>query len=104
MGIHQYFQSLSDLENIYRCPGKFKYQEHSVAEHSYKVTSIAQFFGAVEEEAGNEVNWRALYEKALNHDYSELFIGDIKNACKIRNDRTPRNAFRSGRKHDKKLY
>lgn len=52
MGIHQYFQSLSDLENIYRCPGKFKYQEHSVAEHSYKVTSIAQFFGAVEEEAG----------------------------------------------------
>ncbi|MBC2040296.1 HD domain-containing protein [Listeria marthii] len=82
MGIHQYFQSLSDLENIYRCPGKFKYQEHSVAEHSYKVTSIAQFFGSVEEEAGNEVNWRALYEKALNHDYSELFIGDIKTPVK----------------------
>ncbi|EKJ8918865.1 HD domain-containing protein [Listeria innocua] len=82
MGIHQYFQSLSDLENIYRCPGKFKYQEHSVAEHSYKVTSIAQFFGAVEEDAGNEVNWRALYEKALNHDYSELFIGDIKTPVK----------------------
>ncbi|EUJ18130.1 HD domain-containing protein [Listeria aquatica] len=82
MGIHQYFQSLSDLENIYRCPGKFKYQEHSVAEHSFKVTSIAQFFGNVEEKAGNEVDWRALYEKALNHDYSELFIGDIKTPVK----------------------
>ncbi|WP_239255236.1 HD domain-containing protein [Listeria ilorinensis] len=82
MGIHQYFQSLSDLENIYRCPGKFKYQEHSVAEHSFKVTNIAQFFGNVEEQAGNVVNWRTLYEKALNHDYSELFIGDIKTPVK----------------------
>ncbi|EUJ25589.1 HD domain protein [Listeria floridensis FSL S10-1187] len=82
MGIHQYFQSLSDLENIYRCPGKFKYQEHSVAEHSFKVTSIAQFFGHVEEQAGNKVDWRALYERALNHDYSELFIGDIKTPVK----------------------
>lgn len=82
MGIHQYFQSLSDLENIYRCPGKFKYQEHSVAEHSYKVTSIAQFLGLVEEQAGNEIDWRSLYEKALNHDYSELFIGDIKTPVK----------------------
>lgn len=82
MGIHQYFQSLSDLENIYRCPGKFKYQEHSVAEHSFKVTQIAQFFGNVEEQAGNTVNWRGLYERALNHDYSELFIGDIKTPVK----------------------
>lgn len=82
MGIHQYFQSLSDLENIYRCPGKFKYQEHSVAEHSYKVASIAQFLGLVEEQAGHSINWRSLYEKALNHDYSELFIGDIKTPVK----------------------
>lgn len=43
MGIHQYFQSLSDLENIYRCPGKFKYQEHSVAEHSYKLHPLLNF-------------------------------------------------------------
>ncbi|MBC2259155.1 HD domain-containing protein [Listeria booriae] len=82
MGIHQYFRSLSDLENIYRCPGKFKYQEHSVAEHSFKVTQVAQFLGNVEEQAGQEVNWRALYEKALNHDYPELFIGDIKTPVK----------------------
>ncbi|MER2173584.1 MAG: HD domain-containing protein [Carnobacterium sp.] len=82
MGMHQYIKSLSDLENIFRCPGKFKYEDHSVAAHSFKVTQIAQFLGTVEEQAGNEINWRALYEKALNHDYTELFIGDIKTPVK----------------------
>lgn len=82
MGMHQYIKSLSDLENIFRCPGKFKYEEHSVAAHSFKVSQIAQFLGTVEEQAGFEVDWRALYEKALNHDYTELFIGDIKTPVK----------------------
>lgn len=82
MGMHQYIKSLSDLENIYRCPGKFKYQEHSVASHSFKVTQIAQFLGTVEEQAGETIDWRSLYEKALNHDYTELFIGDIKTPVK----------------------
>ncbi|SEK86859.1 putative hydrolases of HD superfamily [Carnobacterium iners] len=82
MGMHQYIKSLSDLESIIRCPGKFKYEEHSVAAHSFKVTKIAQLLGTVEEQQGNTVNWRSLYEKALNHDYSELFIGDIKTPVK----------------------
>nr|WP_017552400.1 HD domain-containing protein [Heyndrickxia coagulans] len=82
MGVHQYFKTLSDLEKIYRCPGKFKFQEHSVAAHSFKVAKIAQFFGHVEEKAGNKVDWRALYQKALNHDYPELFTGDIKTPVK----------------------
>lgn len=82
MGIHHYFKSLSDLEQIIRCPGKFKYQEHSVASHSFKVTKIAQFLGTVEENEGNQVDWRVLYEKALNHDYAELFTGDIKTPVK----------------------
>ncbi|GEN49558.1 MAG: HD domain-containing protein [Alkalibacterium thalassium] len=82
MGMHEYFKSLSDLEKIYRCPGKFKFEEHSVASHSFKVTKIAQFLGTVEEYHGNEINWKALYEKALNHDYAEIFIGDIKTPVK----------------------
>lgn len=82
LGIHHYFKSLSDLEKINRCPGKFKFQEHSVASHSFKVTKIAQFLGTVEEMDGQEVNWRLLYEKALNHDYAELFTGDIKTPVK----------------------
>ncbi|WP_161878368.1 YfbR-like 5'-deoxynucleotidase [Alkalibacterium sp. MB6] len=82
MGMHEYIKSLSDLEKIYRCPGKFKFEEHSVAAHSFKVTKIAQFLGTVEEHKGNEVDWKSLYEKALNHDYSEIFIGDIKTPVK----------------------
>jgi len=82
MGMHQYLQSLSNLETIQRAPGFFKYQNHSVAAHSFKVTEIAQFLGDVEENAGNQINWRSLYEKALNHDYNERFIGDIKTPVK----------------------
>ena len=82
MGIHNYFKSLSDLEGINRCPGKFKYQEHSVASHSFKVTKIAQFLGTVEEHHGTAFDWRILYEKAINHDYAELFTGDIKTPVK----------------------
>ncbi|GAB3065785.1 YfbR-like 5'-deoxynucleotidase [Salinicoccus sesuvii] len=82
MGVHQYFKSLNDLEKLIRCPGKFKYQEHNVAAHSFKVTKIAQYLGTVEEHHGSEIDWKSLYEKALNHDYPEIFTGDIKTPVK----------------------
>ncbi|WP_047999003.1 YfbR-like 5'-deoxynucleotidase [Lactiplantibacillus herbarum] len=82
MGMHQYLQSLSNLETIQRAPGFFKYQNHSVAAHSFKVAEVAQFLGDVEEHAGQKIDWRSLYEKALNHDYNERFIGDIKTPVK----------------------
>ncbi|ATH60804.1 MULTISPECIES: YfbR-like 5'-deoxynucleotidase [Staphylococcus] len=82
MGIHQYFKRLSDLEKLIRLPGKFKYFEHNVAAHSFKVTKIAQYLGTVEEYHGNEVDWKSLYEKALNHDFAEIFTGDIKTPVK----------------------
>ncbi|MEW9502128.1 HD domain-containing protein [Jeotgalibacillus marinus] len=82
MGIHHYFKSLSDMEKLYRCPGKFKYNEHTVAAHSFKVTKIAQFLGTVEEYHGKTLDWKSLYEKALNHDYPEIFTGDIKTPVK----------------------
>jgi len=82
MGMHQYLQSLSNLETIQRAPGFFKYQNHSVAAHSFKVAEVAQFLGDVEEHAGQTIDWRSLYEKSLNHDYNERFIGDIKTPVK----------------------
>jgi putative hydrolase of HD superfamily len=82
MGVHEYFKSLNDLEKLIRCPGKFKYQEHNVAAHSFKVTKIAQYLGTVEEYNGVEINWKSLYEKSLNHDYPEIFTGDIKTPVK----------------------
>ena len=82
MGMHEYLKSLSDLEMINRAPGYFKFEEHNVAAHSFKVTQAAQMLGDIEEKAGHEVDWRSLYEKALNHDYTEKFIGDIKTPVK----------------------
>ncbi|MDN6116609.1 MAG: HD domain-containing protein [Lacticaseibacillus paracasei] len=82
MGMHQFIQGLSNLETLRRAPGFFKYQEHSVAAHSFKVAEIAQMLGDVEELAGNKVNWQMLYDKSLNHDYTERFIGDIKTPVK----------------------
>jgi len=82
MGMHQYLSGLNELEMITRAPGYFKYQPHSVAAHSWKVTEAAQFLGDIEEQAGNEIDWRMLYEKVLNHDITERFIGDIRTPVK----------------------
>ncbi|MCR1796215.1 HD domain-containing protein [Staphylococcus warneri] len=82
MGIHQYYKRLSDMEKLIRLPGKFKYFEHNVAAHSFKVTKIAQYLGTVEEYNGNVIDWKSVYEKALNHDFAEVFTGDIKTPVK----------------------
>ncbi|AEJ24097.1 YfbR-like 5'-deoxynucleotidase [Weissella koreensis] len=82
MGFNQYLSGLTELEMINRAPGYFKYFPHSVAAHSWKVTQVAQFLGDIEEQHGEEVNWKLLYEKALNHDINERFIGDIRTPVK----------------------
>lgn len=82
MSMHEYFMGLNNLELINRAPGVYKFMPHSVAAHSWKVAEIAQFLGDVEEQAGVDIDWRLLYEKALNHDYAERFIGDISTPVK----------------------
>ncbi|WP_050616505.1 HD domain-containing protein [Bacillus testis] len=82
MGIHTYFKSLTKLERIERCPGEFMFERHTVASHSFKVAQYAQFLGTVEEQSGTPIDWKSLYEKAINHDYPEIFIGDIKTPVK----------------------
>lgn len=82
MPMHEYFMGLNQLELINRAPGFFKYQPHNVAAHSWKVAQIAQFLADVEEQNGATINWQSVYEKALNHDYTERFIGDIKTPVK----------------------
>ena len=82
MPMHEYFMGMTQLELINRAPGFFKYQPHNVAAHSWKVTQIAQFLADVEEQNGAKINWQSVYEKALNHDYTERFIGDIKTPVK----------------------
>ena len=40
------------------------------------------FFGTLEEMNGQIINWKSLYEKTINHDFAEVFIGDIKTLVK----------------------
>lgn len=82
IGIHKFFTSLNDLERIIRCPGRFKFEEHNVAAHSWKVSQYAMFFATLEEMDGKDINWKSLYEKTINHDFAEVFIGDIKTPVK----------------------
>lgn len=82
MPMHEFFMGLNQLELINRAPGFFKYQPHNVAAHSWKVTQVAQFLADVEAQNGANINWQSVYEKALNHDYTERFIGDIKTPVK----------------------
>lgn len=86
MGLNEFILGLSNLEKITRAPGFFKYTEHTVAAHSYRVASIAQVLADIEVMHGSQdINWKSLYEKALNHDYTERFIGDIKTPVKYAN-------------------
>lgn len=85
MGLNDYILGLNNLETITRAPGFFKFTEHTVAAHSYRVTSIAQVLADIEEHNGVKIDWKSLYEKALNHDYTERFIGDIKTPVKYAN-------------------
>ncbi|MBD2848499.1 HD domain-containing protein [Paenibacillus sp. IB182496] len=82
MGLHTYFQSLNDLERIIRCPGKFKFEEHSVSAHSWKVVQYAKTLADIEEQHGVQIDWKKLYEITSSHDYGEIFIGDIKTPVK----------------------
>ena len=51
------------------------------------MASITQVLGDIEEVNGQKIDWKLLYEKALNHDYTERFIGDIKTPVKIASKR-----------------
>src|SRR5699024_8500101 len=57
-------------------------QHHRRRHQPYTTLFRSQYFGTVEEHNGTAIDWKSLYEKALNHDYPEIFTGDIKTPVK----------------------
>ena len=47
MGLNAYIQGFNSLESIDRAPGYFKYQHHSVADHSFRTAELAQMMGDI---------------------------------------------------------
>ena len=70
MGVHQYFKRLSDMERLIRLPENLNILNTMLQHTSFKVTKIAQYLATVEEYHGRKINWKSLYEKALNHDFA----------------------------------
>jgi putative hydrolase of HD superfamily len=87
MSFSDYLLSIKKLNNIGRWASDFMHRRASVAEHSFSVVQIAQLLGIIEEKEGNAVDWAKLYKKALNHDVSEAFTGDILSHVKHRTEK-----------------
>lgn len=78
--------NIRKLNNIGRWSNEFLHRRASVAEHSYYVTQIAQLLGFIEEAYGNEIDWKSLYRKAINHDVPESLVGDVISTTKNLNE------------------
>ncbi|MFC5452906.1 YfbR-like 5'-deoxynucleotidase [Paenibacillus aestuarii] len=78
MGILSYFQNLTKLEKIVRHPVQIKFEEYSVAAHSWKVIQYAKVYADIEEQHGAVIDWKKLYQLASRHDYGEIFVNEFK--------------------------
>ncbi len=70
------------LNNIGRWANEFLHLRSSVAEHSFSVAQIAQLLGIIEEQHGQNIDWKRLYRKALNHDIPESVKADVISTTK----------------------
>ncbi len=84
MGFGNYLEIVRKLNNMGRWSNEFMHSRATVSEHLFFVTQIGQMLGVIEEENGNEVDWKILYEKLINHDVPEAMTGDIINTMKYR--------------------
>ena len=84
MGFGNYLEIVRKLNNMGRWSNEFMHSRATVSEHLFFVTQIGQMLGVIEEENGNKVDWKILYEKLINHDVPEAMTGDIINTMKYR--------------------
>lgn len=84
MGFSNYLQIVRKLNNMGRWSNEYMHSRTTVSEHLFFVTQIGQMLGVIEEENGNNIDWKLLYEKLINHDVPEAMTGDIINTMKYR--------------------
>ena len=84
MGFANYLHIVRKLNNMGRWSNEYMHSRTTVSEHLFFVTQIGQMLGTIEEENGNSVDWKKLYEKLINHDVPEAMTGDIINTMKYR--------------------
>lgn len=84
MGFGNYLHLVRKLNNMGRWSNEFMHSRATVSEHLFFVTQIGQMLAVIEEEHGNKVNWKLLYQKLINHDVPEAMTGDIINTMKYR--------------------
>lgn len=84
MGFSNYLHIVRKLNNMGRWSNEYMHSRATVSEHLFFVTQIGQMLGIIEEENGNQVDWKLLYEKLINHDVPEAMTGDIINTMKYR--------------------
>jgi putative hydrolase of HD superfamily len=82
VGFGKLIGAFEDLEESIRFPGRFTFRKHTVAAHSFRVTQYAQILGEIESANGAVIDWKSLYEKALNHDVAEAWAGDLRTDVK----------------------
>jgi len=86
MGLHYYLQTVRKLNNMGRWSTDFMHQRATVSEHSFFVSQVGQMLALIEEQNGNEIDWRRLFKKLLNHDVVEAMTGDIISTVKHKNE------------------
>lgn len=87
MGFAKLLKTVRKLNRIGRWSTEYMTEDvrPTIASHSFTTTQVAQLLGVIEEQHGNIIDWKNLYEKAINHDTLEAITGDILSHVKNHN-------------------
>uniref|UniRef100_UPI003709457F YfbR-like 5'-deoxynucleotidase n=1 Tax=Staphylococcus hominis TaxID=1290 RepID=UPI003709457F len=61
---------------------KFKYFDHSLPPHSFKLTRIPQYLTTLQQYHPNSIHSKTFYQKALNHHFPQVFTPHINTPLK----------------------
>ncbi|MNO10652.1 5'-deoxynucleotidase YfbR [compost metagenome] len=88
MGFGNLLKTVRKLNRMGRWANEYMTEDvrPTISSHSFTVTQAAQMLGTIEEKNGVQINWRQLYEKAINHDVKEALTGDILSHVKNHTD------------------